>query len=114
MSRPKSAETIAREQERAIRKQRRELKRGEREAKAADRAERKRRHELAQGAKLRIKANGDFSIRGALRAKETWFCKICKTAKPSPEMIVVDICYQCHFAEGPCPDVTQGQGGLFK
>jgi len=96
----KLAETIAREQERAIRRHRRELKRKEREVKAADRAERKRRHELAQGAKLRIKGNGDFSIRRALHAKETWFCKICRTAKPSTEMIAPDICYQCHFAEG--------------
>jgi len=97
MSRPKSAETIAKEQERAVRKHRRELKRKERGAKAADRAERKRRHELAQGANLRIKANGDFSMRNVLHGKETWFCKICKTAKPSTEMIAPDICYQCHF-----------------
>ena len=112
MSRPRSAETIAREQERAIRRHRRELRRGEREAKAADRAERKRRHELAQGANLRIKTNGDFSMRNVLHGRETWFCKICKTAKPSTEMIAPDICYQCHFkdddTEGPAAKAARG------
>jgi len=97
---PDSATTAEYKRERAIKRERMELRHAEREARRADREERLRRRGLARRANIRVRANGDYSMRDAIHARETWFCKLCKTAKPSTEMIAQDICYQCHYGEG--------------
>ena len=109
MSRPKTEATIQRERDRAIRKERMELKRREREAKRQARLKKQLTHEsVVRNGVPKVHSGGtELGIRDAINYSPLLFCARCGRLSRSNEFIG-GLCERCHYGK----EVQEKQEGL--